>query len=72
VQLIFGSSQIAAVSMATPANPLLPSSATFAIPEAAPAQYVVRLRIDGVDSIPVDFGSVPPAFDPNQKVTVTP
>jgi hypothetical protein len=72
VQLILGNLQISAASMTTPANPLLPSSATFALPAVAAAHYVVRLRIDGVDTIPIDFSTVPPQFDANQKVTVTP
>lgn len=32
--------------------------------------YVVRLRVDGVDSIPLDPNSPTPKFDPAQKVTL--
>jgi len=38
---------------------------------ALPAgDYLVRLRVDGVDSLLVDRSVTPPVFDPTQKVTV--
>jgi hypothetical protein len=45
---------------------------SFVINEAMAGQYVVRLRIDGVDSIPVvQTPSGMLEFDPNQKVTIS-
>jgi len=51
-----------------------PSTLTFSIPNVDVGSYVVRLRVDGVDSIPVTYSGTPPlpAFDGNQIVTVTP
>ena len=56
-------------------------SGRFGIPPAAPRSAPVtaafkgdqflRLRIDGVDSLLVDYQHTPLQFDPNQKVTVT-
>lgn len=43
---------------------------TFVTSSIAPGEYFVRLRVDGVDSHLVDRSSTPPAFDPDQKVTV--
>jgi hypothetical protein len=44
---------------------------TFAIPGTTPGTYTVRLRVDGVDSIPADFDGAVPAFAANQQVVVT-
>ncbi len=38
--------------------------------DASPGIYVVRLRVDGVDSIPVDFMARPPQFAANQTVVI--
>ncbi|MGN6561524.1 MAG: DUF4255 domain-containing protein [Thermomicrobiales bacterium] len=37
---------------------------------AAPGDYWLRLRVDGVDSMLVDRSVTPPRFDPTQKVTI--
>ncbi len=34
------------------------------------AEFFTRLRVDGVDSLLVDYLAQPPQFDPNQKVTL--
>ncbi len=44
---------------------------TFVLADAEPGEHLVRLRVDGVDSLLVDRAKVPPAFDQTQKVTVT-
>ena len=56
-----------------PANTTEPTRLTFRVPGATPGSYLVRLRVDGVDSLPVVFtGNLPDmVFDPTQKVTVT-
>ncbi len=43
---------------------------SFNVSNVTPGTYVVRLRIDGVDSVPIDFTKVPPQFKENQKVTI--
>lgn len=40
------------------------------IPESPPGIAVVRVRIDGVDSIPVNFSARPPEFSANQTVEI--
>lgn len=42
----------------------------FRIPDAQPGNYVIRLRVDRVDSIPVDFGARPLQFAENQTVRI--
>ena len=73
VLLIFGEQQVEPASLANPADATQPSTLTFTVPGVAAGIYVVRLRVDGADSIPVVYSGTPPvpAFDPAQKVTVT-
>jgi hypothetical protein len=49
-----------------------PTTITFAVPDVTAGSYLVRLRVDGVDSIPVVYTGTPPipGFDPAQKVIV--
>lgn len=54
-----------------PGDPALdstPTTVTFTVPVLAAGSYPVRLRVDGVDSIPVDFTAAAAAFDPAQQV----
>lgn len=71
--LIFGEQQVEPASLTNPIDATQPSTLAFTVPGVAAGSYVVRLRIDGVDSIPVVYSGTPPvpAFDPAQKVTVT-
>lgn len=73
VLLIFGEQQAAPASMTNPADLTQPTTLTFTVPAVATGTYVVRLRVDGADSIPVAYSGTPPipAFDPAQRVTVT-
>jgi hypothetical protein len=43
------------------------------VPAVDAGVYTVRLRVDGVDSLPVTFagGSQVPQFDPEQQVRVS-
>jgi hypothetical protein len=71
VTLIFGVQQLALVS-AIPAGGT--DSVSFKVPDGSPAgDYVLRLSIDGVESIPVVRTGDPalPSFDPEQTFTVT-
>ena len=55
------------------ADPSKPSTLTFDVPALdKKAGYVVRLRVDGVDSIPAIRTGVPalPAFDPAQQLEI--
>jgi hypothetical protein len=72
VLLLFGDRQVEPVSISTPGDPTQPTTLTFAVLGVAAGEYVVRLRVDGVDSIPVVLSGTPPvpAFDPAQRVTV--
>jgi hypothetical protein len=72
VSLIFGSSEITPATMTTPADVTQPTTLTFSIPSVAAGSYPVRLRVDGIDSVPVLYGGTPSAFtfDTNQAVVV--
>lgn len=49
-----------------------PTSVSFEVPDVPSGTHPVRLRVDGVDSIPVAYSGDPPlpAFDPDQQVSV--
>jgi hypothetical protein len=72
VLLVLGNNQVPQDSLTN--DPILtkPSSIGFKIPTLDPGSYLARLRVDGIDSLPViRTGSPPvPAFDPNQMVQV--
>lgn len=73
ILLLFGERQIAPTSVTTPADPSNSTTLQFTVPNVAAGAYVVRLRVDGVDSIPVSYSGTPPtpSFDTAQKVVVT-
>jgi len=73
VLLLFGDRTIKADSIVTPANLDALTTLTFTIDNATAraTPYVLRLRIDGADSIPMDFSGDTPHFADNQKVTIT-
>ncbi len=73
VLLLFGDRTIKADNIVTPANPSALTTLTFTVENAIArtSPYVLRLRIDGADSIPVDFSGDTPQFADNQKVTIT-
>jgi Pvc16 N-terminal domain len=72
VLLLFGSKQFDIASLNSPADITLPTTLTFEITETEVKKHVVRLRVDGVDSIPVVIAGTPPlpTFDPDQMVAV--
>ena len=74
VRLIFGKRQVAPLSIAAPADPALATTLTFQLTGVGAGVYLARLRVDGVDSIPVLYQGNPalPSFDPSQQVTVAP
>lgn len=73
VRLLFGASEVTPASIATPGDPSQPTTLTFAVPGVGAGDYVVRLRVDGIDSLPVVYGGTPPilGFDPAQTVHVS-
>jgi len=72
-RLILGMQEIAPDSVNTPADPAQPTTLMFTVPQLAAGSYPVRLRVDGIDSLPVLVSGPPPAFDfdPQQTVTVS-
>lgn len=72
-QLLFGDTAIKAASISTPANPAAPTTLVFKLPGVTTGKYVVRLRVDGIDSLPITLSGSPPKldFDPQQTVTVS-
>lgn len=73
VALLFSDQIISPDSITTPADPTARSTLIFSIDNvsARATPYVLRLRVDGVDSIAVDFSGDTPQFADNQKVTIT-
>jgi hypothetical protein len=52
-------------------HPTAATTLDFAITDAPTGEFVVRLRLDGVDSLPILLTESGPIFDPDQKVTIT-
>lgn len=70
--LLLGDREIEPASVTTPPDPDADTTLVFAVEGMAEGTYVARLRVDGVDSIPIDFSATLPQFDSNQTVTITP
>lgn len=70
--LVFGSTTVAPASITTPGDPAQHTSLTFTVPAVAAGTYIVRLRVDGIDSLPVIASGSPAKFDfdSQQRVTV--
>jgi len=70
--LIFGDQTVLPDIVTTPSNPTLPTTLAFTVPSVAAGEYLVRLRVLGVDSLPIVLTGDPPTFtfDSLQKVTV--
>jgi hypothetical protein len=70
--LIFGSTEVTPDSIATPPDPTQPTTLTFTIKGVTAGTYVARLRVDGIDSLPITVTGTPPRldFDLQQKVQV--
>ena len=72
-RLLFGPYTLAPDSVTTPVLDTEPTTLTF-VAKAAPAgTYLVRLRVDGIDSLPIVVSGSPARFDfdPSQKVNLT-
>ena len=63
--LLVGQQEVLPQSFAAPT-----ASLDFLIVDAEPGDYLIRLRIDGIDSPIVDYASTPPTLF-NQRLTIT-
>ena len=75
VRILFGSADVepATIVNPDPTSPTFrttPTTLTCVVPDVAAGRYLVRLRVDDVDSIPLADGT-PPAFDPRHQVVIT-
>jgi len=71
-RLLMGEREIVPAGITTPADPDSDTTLVFSIEGLEPGDYVVRLRVDGIDSIPIDFSTSLPRFDSSQTVVITP
>ena len=73
VMLLFGDRLAAPATLTTPADTSQPTTLTFDLEDVVAGSHIVRLRVDGVDSLPVIAAGTPPqpSFDPAQTVTVS-
>ncbi|MGS1121460.1 DUF4255 domain-containing protein [Rhodanobacter sp. UC4436_H3] len=71
VFLLFGDRLLAPTSLGNPADTHQPTALVFQLTGVAAGTYTVRLRVDGADSIPVDFSGSVPAFAADQQVVVS-
>jgi hypothetical protein len=71
VVLLFGQREVEPTTPVTQSMPTQPTTLTFKVENVEPGDYVLRLRVDGVDSLPIKFQKKVPEFDEKQKVTVT-
>ena len=62
-RLLFGSLEVKPTSIDTPADTSKPTTLQFSIPSVVAGTYLVRLRVDGIDSLPVICSGSPPVFD---------
>lgn len=56
----------------TPGDPDAPSTISITVNALPVGGHVARLRVDGIDSLPMDITATPPAFDPAQTLEMTP
>jgi hypothetical protein len=71
-RLLFGAGEALATLITTPADPTQPTTLVFSVDDVGAGDYLVRLRVDGIDSLPVELVGTPPrfAFDALQTVIV--
>jgi len=71
--VVFVGDHRAPATVSAPADTTLPTTISFKLPAIAPGAYVVRVRVDGVDSIASRVAGSPPRleFDPALRVTIT-
>ncbi|MGL4611895.1 MAG: DUF4255 domain-containing protein [Trueperaceae bacterium] len=72
VLILFADQQLQPQTITTPLDTTQPTTLTFQVPNATNGEYIVRLRVDGVDSLPFRLTGTPPRleFDPSQKLVL--
>ena len=70
-RLLLGSSAVPPSTVTTPADPTEPTTLDFSIADVVAGDYLVRLRVDGIDSLPVTIVGDPPTFEFDALQTVT-
>lgn len=70
--LLLAGREILPGSISTPGDPDSATTLIFPVDGITEGTHVVRLRVDGADSIPIDFTVAPPQFDAAQTLTITP
>lgn len=70
--LIFGSRPVPPTAITTPPDITQPTTLDFTVTGVAAGEYMVRLRVEGIDSLPITITGSPAKLDldPLQKVTV--
>jgi hypothetical protein len=73
VSLVFGDQTVLPETITTPGDLTLPTTLEFTVPAIAAGAYLLRLRVQGVESIPAVLDGEPPSliFDPQHQVQVT-
>ena len=71
VFLLFGDRLLPPASISNPVDTHQPSVLVFQLTDVAAGTYTLRLRVDGADSIPVDFSGSLPTFATDQQLVVT-
>src|SRR5262249_36026972 len=69
--LILGSQSVSADTINSPADVKQPTTLTFPVPQVAAGKYLVRLRVNGIDSLPIMIQGSKLAIDASQQVTVS-
>jgi len=70
VRLIFGDIELLPALIDTPADLDTPTSIQFAVPALDAGSYLLRLRVDGIDSLPITSVGSPPVFSFDAAQTV--
>ena len=68
--LLVGEREFEPTSVTTPANPTAETTLVFQATALTAGAHVLRLRVEGVESVPVDFSVDPPQFDAAQVITI--
>jgi hypothetical protein len=71
--VLLGGRELAGATVTTPADPLLPSEVTVSATGVPVGSHVLRLRVQGIDSLPTRLAGTPPRleFDPGQMLSVS-
>jgi len=70
LRLIFGQTELLPVLIDTPADPDAATSIQFTVPALDAGSYPLRLRVDGIDSLPITSAGSPPVFSFDAAQTV--